>query len=110
MSKKSKIKENLHHLLFCRTDWNTGYAKLLRESFIYKIPIGVHDELHHSVLSSVHKPPDKLLKETWEYLQDSPQVASYGIIEALKWLYICTPDDKFRRDIKKQINFFIQKL
>lgn len=110
MSKKRKIVENSHHLLFMKNEWNSGYAKKLRERFIYKIPVWMHDELHHTVLQSVHKPSDELLKETWEYLQDSPQVASYDIIEALKWLYICTPDDKFRRDIKKQINFFIQKL
>lgn len=109
MSKKSKIKENSHHLLFCRTDWNTGYAKLLRESFIYKIPIGVHDELHHTVLQSVHKPSDELLKTTWEILQESPQVASYGILRALVWLYVYTPDTEFRKDIQKQIDFFILK-
>lgn len=109
MSKKRKIVENSHHLLFMKNEWNSGYAKKLRERFIYKIPVWMHDELHHTVLQSVHKPSDELLRKTWEILQESPQVASYGILRALAWLYVYTPDPEFRNDIQKQIDFFILK-
>lgn len=109
MSKKRKIVDNSHHLLFCKADWNTGYAKKLREKFVFKIPVDIHDELHHAVLTSVHRPSDELLKTTWEFLQESPQVASYGILRALAWLYVYTPDPEFRRDIQKQIDFFYLK-
>lgn len=71
MSKKRKIVENSHHLLFMKKEWNSGYAKKLRERFIYKIPVWMHDELHHTVLQSVHKPSDELLRKTWEILQKS---------------------------------------
>ena len=109
MSKKRKIAENSHHLLYMKNEWNSGYAKKLRERFIYKIPVPMHDELHHSVLQSVYKPSDELLRQTWEILQESPQVASYGILRALAWLYIYTPDPEFRKDIQKQIDFFALK-
>lgn len=109
MSKKRKIVENSHHLLYMKNEWNTGYAKKLRERFIYKIPVPIHDELHHAVLQSVHNPSDVLLRQTWEILQESPQVASYGILRALAWLYVYTPDPEFRKDIQKQIDFFVLK-
>lgn len=109
MSKKRKIVENSHHLLYMKNEWNSGYAKKLRERFIYKIPVPMHDELHHAVLQSIHKPSDELLRQTWEILQESPQVSSYGILMALAWLYIYTPDQEFRKDIQKQIDFFVLK-
>lgn len=106
---KRKIVNNSHHLLYMGRDWQDGYAKKLRDRFVYKIPVGIHDELHHDVLQAVHRPSDEVLRQTWEILQKCPQAASYGILRALAWLYVYTPDPEFRADIQKQIDFFYLK-
>ena len=48
--KKRKLNKqpgkNRHHLIFYRSDYTGGCAKLLRDSFVYEIDEDVHRELH----------------------------------------------------------------
>ena len=48
---------NIHHVLFRESDWvNQGWPKVLRDSFVFRLPLSVHDSLHKGI-----KPPRKAI-------------------------------------------------
>lgn len=102
---------NHHHLLYQARNWTTQYAKLLRSVMIREVPITIHNELHHSVLSNVPKPSEKLLETAYKrYLDQKLIVDTYPITKLILWLYDNIPDEAFRACMMIQYRFFDAKM
>ena len=96
-----------HHLLWTRRTWDRGYKLLLRRSFIYEIPIVVHQELHANV------EPMPLLDEAeakmlWELYKQTDQ--DMDIFQALTWLQLHAPNAEFAMAIMAQYGFLSNHL
>lgn len=111
MGRKRKIEHNEHHLCYQRKSWGDGYAYKIRHAFVRKVPIHIHDELHHDFLEDVPRPSEELCKKAWEeYRANKEEIDSYGVARACAWLYVHIPDVAFRRAMQIQIDFFVLNL
>lgn len=100
---------NVHHLLFQRRHWDSGYGKLLRNVFTFKVDEWTHNLLHHTVIQDVPRPPEKLLKAAWEdYTNEKETVDNMNILQALSWLMTHIEDDDCRKALATQYCFFAQ--
>lgn len=118
MSKKKKRRRrtcvyshstNKHHLLFQGRHWKSGYAKMLRDNFIFEVPICIHQNLHNHILFDVPVPAGQELSRMWrEYIDEKPIFED--IIEGIEWLILHSEDERFCLAMKKQLNFFYSEL
>lgn len=117
MSKKIKYRRictysnstNKHHLLYQGRHWNSGYAKMLRDNFIFEIPICIHQNLHNHVLFDVPVPDGKeLSKMLKDFEREKPEFCD--IISGIKWLISHSEDERFCDAMKKQLDFFYNEL
>ena len=98
---------NIHHLLFQERHWDSGYARLLRNVFTFRIDEWTHNMLHNTILRDVPRPPEKILKVAWEdYSKDKETVDNLNILQALSWLMVHIDDIECRRALAKQYCFF----
>ena len=118
MSKKSKRRAvakirnqiggfNRHHLNFQGRHWNKGCAKQLRDSFIFVVPIYLHNELHNEVLHDVPVPYDA--PDIWRAL-NSEQPVFANVIDACDWLICHSRDEAYVACLKRQREFFAKSL
>lgn len=91
-----------HHLLWTRRTWDRGSKLLLRRSFIYEIPIVVHQELH-SVIEPI--PPLSEDEARWLYDLYSQEKRNMELFEALEWLQLHAPNSEFAMAIMAQSRF-----
>ena len=98
---------NRHHLNFQGRHWNKGCAKQLRDSFIFVIPIYLHNELHNEVLHDVPVPCDA--PDIWHAL-NSEQPVFANVIDACDWLICHSRDEAYVACIKRQREFFAKSL
>lgn len=111
MAKKQKRTENRHHLIFWRSHYSKGYAKLCRDRFIYPLDIRIHDELHHKVLNDIPRPSDKDMAELWHrYEQNAAYVDALGIVDVCRWLAHNVHDSGFRKAMFIQADFLERRL
>lgn len=97
---------NRHHLIFQRRHYADGYGYLLRQAFIYEIPVKKHDGLH-KVLHDIPKPPEDQLKRAYErYLNQKSYIDTLDICEALEWLIWACEDEAWRACMRKQLDYF----
>lgn len=91
-----------HHLLFVRRAWDRGYKLLLRRSFIYEIPIAVHQALHAAI-----EPMPPLTEDEARELWAEFKLVDYDmdIFEALDWLQQHAPNAEFAMAIMAQAGF-----
>ena len=91
-----------HHILFYRKEWGKGYKQLLRRSFLYRIPIGVHHQLHATVrqVPPLDEAEAKLLWDEYQKLD-----RQLDIYEALEWLMENSPNADFGMAIMAQYGF-----
>lgn len=95
-----------HHLAYQGRHWKSGYAKLIRDSFVRAIPIAYHRELHDR-LHDVPLPDGALLRAAWDkYWPNRDEIDMYPPSRAAAWLYVNIPDDGFRKAMQYQIDFF----
>lgn len=74
-----KQKLDRHHLLWCRKDWNTGYAHALREHWYLRMTIpksALHVPIHESV-PNIPVPTSSSAKEAYAQLT---LLETYGAI------------------------------
>lgn len=111
MSKKKRLHKkpsgyNRHHLIFQRRHYAHGYAKMLREAFVYDLDIGTHNELHNLVLHDVPRPSDAEIKAAWDaYEHDRDVISTYNIVKACEWLMMACADPAWRACMARQLNF-----
>lgn len=113
MSKKRKRKRSTpyghdkHHILFYRSEWNKGYALLLRRAFVYDIPVAVHQELHSTVgkVPVLDNDEAKALWEQYKLLDHE-----LDLFEALRWLQLNAPTSEFAIAIMAQRGFLTNKM
>lgn len=107
LRKKQRAKhQNLHHLLFQRCHWSTGYGFLLRNAFKYELDIDIHNQLHHDILHDIPKPSEHELKRAWEaYQKDKYIIDMYDICQACEWLSKACQDKAFRACMERQTIF-----
>lgn len=113
MSKRKKIKRkrvsgnNLHHVLYYRRNWDRGFKALLRKSFIYSIPISVHDELHKECgpVPPIEEYEAKVLWEQFKLVNHDMR-----LFEGLGWLVDHAPNEDFKEAILAQKNFLRSNL
>ena len=91
-----------HHILFYRKEWSKGCKLLLRRSFVYQIPIGVHQQLHATV-SQVPPLDENEARLLWQRFKELD--ARLDIFEALEWLMANSPNADFGAAIKAQYDF-----
>ena len=96
-----------HHIIFTRRDHDRGYKLLLRRSFIYEIPIAVHQELHANV-----EPVPPLSEDEARALWVELQRVDYEmeLFEALEWLVAHAPNSAFKQSIAEQQRFLLDNL
>lgn len=100
-----------HHLCFMRRNWDTGYAKAIRNHFIYAIPVVYHRELHNAVIGNVPRPSEVLLAQAWrDYNADIDYVESLDVLSAIVWLQEHIPDEAFRNALQIQYDFLSSRL
>ena len=98
---------NIHHIFFQRRNWDWGYGRLLRNVFTFRVDEWTHNMLHNTVLRNVPRPPEKVLKATWEdYLGEKESVDKMRLLTALSWLMTHIQDDECRGALAKQYCFF----
>lgn len=113
MSKRKKTKhrkpngKNLHHILYYRRNWDTGIKALIRRSFIYLIPIDVHDELHKAC-GPVPPIDEYEAKIMWEQLRLVNH--EMKLFEGLSWLIDHAPNKEFKKAIEAQKKFLRDNL
>lgn len=117
MSKKKKKARkrphgsNRHHLIYQRRHYDRGYAKMLREAFVYELEVNIHNELHNNVLCDILRPSNAELKAAWfAYQRDRDTIASYSIVEACEWLMLSCSDPAWRACMARQLNFLRSRL
>lgn len=91
-----------HHLLWTRRTWDRGYKLLLRRSFVYQIPIAVHQELH-SVIEPI--PPLSEEEARWLWTEFKAVDHEMGLFEALEWLQLHAPNSEFAMAMMAQSGF-----
>ena len=91
-----------HHILFYRKEWGKGCKQLLRRSFVYEIPIEVHQALHAAVgqVPPLDEDEARLLWDRFKQL-DRP----LGLYEAFEWLMQNSPNAEFSMAIMAQYGF-----
>ena len=100
---------NKHHLLFQGRHWKTGYAKLLRDNFIFEVPICIHQNLHNHVIFDIPLPAGGELSRIWrDYVDESP--IFFDILDGIEWLVSHSEDENFKRALEKQHDFFYSEL
>ena len=98
-----------HHICFQKRYWNKGYAKAICTAFVRYVPVVYHRELH-VILNTVPVPDQVLLKEAWNnYQKERKTIDAYDVTRAAAWLYVNIPDEKFRKAMQLQIDFFTTK-
>lgn len=95
-----------HHILFYRKEWDSGYKAKLRKSFVYEIPVAVHQELHQ-VVDAVPALSEAEAKELWIRFQDEGEMS---LFEALAWLMRYSPGAGFSIAIMAQYGFLQNKI
>ena len=101
----------ISHICYQRKQWVGGYAYKIRHAFVRKVPVPIHDELHHFYLSDVPRPPEEVMKKAWEeYVANRAEIDQYDICRAIAWLYVHVPDAKFRKAMQTQLDFFTLRL
>ena len=97
---------NRHHLLFQGRYWSKGYAKALREAFVFSIRIDLHNQLHNEVIHDVPRPSDQEIKRLlYLYHDQIDYTANMTIEQACAWLIVNTEDADFKRAIMIQYDF-----
>lgn len=97
---------NRHHLIYQRRHYDRGYAKMLREAFVYELEINIHNELHNAVLCDILRPSNAELKAAWDaYQRDRDTIASYDIVKACEWLMLSCSDPAWRACMARQLDF-----
>ena len=110
MAKRKKRRKcastNRHHLIFQRKHYCDGYAKLLREAFVYELDVDLHNELHNYVLHDVPRPSNVEIKAAWlKYQAERDIIATYSIIDACEWLMRACADPAWRACMQRQLIF-----
>lgn len=106
--KKKKVRRRApsgydsHHLLWTRRTWDRGFKLLLRRSFIYEIPIVVHQELHSAVEPI---PPLSEDEARWLWIEFKAVGHEMSLFEALEWLQLHAPNSEFAMAIMAQAEF-----
>lgn len=102
---------NRHHLIYQRRHYDRGYAKMLRDAFIYPLEINIHNELHNAILCDVVRPSNAELKAAWDaYQRDRDTIASYDIVRACEWLMLSCSDPAWRACMARQLDFLRSRL
>lgn len=102
---------NRHHLLYMGKNWDYGMAKEMRNYFIFRIPIAVHNEIHNKVLRDVPKPPPEALKPLYlAFLDERWKLDRLGVLEALEWLSARCDYEPFCEAMRIQRDFLAKKL
>ena len=108
---KRKHQINNHHIIFPRKGWADGYAYKVRHAFVRPVPVPIHDELHHDLLSEVPRPSEEVMKKAWgEYNANRAEIDQYDLCRAIAWLYVHVEDTQFRKAMQTQLDFFTLKL
>ena len=96
-----------HHCLWTRRTWNRGYKLLLRRSFIYQLPIAVHQELHANVEPIPPLSEDEA-RQLWMEFKSADH--DMELFEALEWLIAHAPNSDFKQSIAEQQSFLLDNL
>ena len=108
---KRKHQVNDHHICYTRHNWQDGYAYKIRHAFVRPVPVPIHDELHHDILSDVPRPTEEVMKKAWaEYCANKAAIDQYDLCRAIAWLYVHVEDAQFRKAMQIQLDFFTLKL
>lgn len=91
-----------HHLLWTRRTWDRGFKLLLRRSFIYEIPIVVHQELH-SVIEPIPPLSEDEARGLW--IEFKAVGHEMSLFEALEWLQLHAPNSEFAMAMMAQAGF-----
>ena len=91
-----------HHILHYRRLWDKGFKQLLRRSFVYRIPIEVHKELHAAVGPV---PPLSEDEARWLWIEFKAVDHEMGLFEALEWLQLHAPNSEFAMAMMAQSGF-----
>ena len=115
MSKRKKRRKrattNRHHLIFQRKHYLDGYARLLREAFIYELDINLHNELHNAILHDVPRPSDAQIKAMYDkYIAERYIIALYDITDACEWLMRSCDDPAWQACMQRQLIFLKSNL
>lgn len=96
---------NHHHLLFYRTSYAGGCAKLLRSVFVYELDEETHKELHKHI-EGIPRPSDSDLKAIWRlYCEQRAEVDKMSASEACKWLMLACDDIDWQNAMYEQWKF-----
>ena len=90
--KKKQPGKNRHHLIFYRSDYTGGCAKLLRDSFVYEIDEDVHRELHKRI-EGIPRPSNSDIHQMWvAYRQERDYIAGLDVVDACEWIMTACDD------------------
>lgn len=119
MSKRKRIKKvkkrqygsNKHHLIFQHRHYSRGYAKLLREAFVYEIPIDVHNELHNVILHDIPRPSDTEIREMYQtYISHKELFEASDVLTVCEWLATACRDPAWQACMMRQYKFLKSKM
>lgn len=109
--RKGRTGYNKHHLIFQRRHYSRGYAKLLREAFVYEIPVSIHDELHNAILHDVPRPSDVEIRDMYRtYLAHKELIDNSDMLTVCEWLATACRDPAWRACMMRQYNFLKEKI
>ena len=107
LRKKQRAKHtNRHHLVWQRVHYSDGYGLLLRQVFVYKLDVDIHNYLHRHILHDIPKPPEWQLKRAWEaYQANKWLIDQYNIVQACEWLADACNDPAWRACMNRQLSY-----
>lgn len=104
---KAKSGYDSHHILFYRREWSKGFKQLLRRSFVYEIPIEVHQELH-AMIAQVPPLEEYQAEFLWRRYKELGR--ELDLFEAYEWLILNSPNIEFGTSIMAQYGFLRNKM
>lgn len=88
--------DNRHHLCFQRRNWEkNAAASLVRNSFIYTIPVDIHNEYHYCIGKNIPIPEDIELVAI-RVRDESPE---FSKVWMACWYLISISNDKEFKDV-----------
>jgi hypothetical protein len=98
-------------LIFQRKHYAKGYAKLLRQAFVYDVPISIHDELHATVIHDIPRPSDAEIRDMYRtYLAHKDLIDQCDMLTVCEWLATACKDKAWQACMLRQYYFLKEKM
>ena len=97
--------------MFQGRHWGRGFARVLRNYFVYYLDVDIHNELHNGVLHDIPRPTPQGLAALYRAFKDQKGIIDgMDIVQAAEWLAEACQDEPYHSCMAHQATFLKQQL